>query len=108
MTFSDDTLKAYLQGSLGPEESDAIENAVENDPELEQRLMDLDPIAPVVREVFRDIPAAAPHFSFQRVKGVSPGEGECQARLITALSHRVRPRREAGSPCPRSRPKSLR
>ena len=60
MTFSDDTLKAYLRGSLGSEESDAIEAAVENDPELEQRLMDLDPIAPVVREVFRDIPAAAP------------------------------------------------
>ncbi|SLN39169.1 hypothetical protein [Ruegeria meonggei] len=60
MTFSDETLMAYLVGNLEEVEAGAIESAVEADPELEQRLMALDPFAPVVHGVFDQLPAAAP------------------------------------------------
>lgn len=60
MTFSDDMLLAYLKGSLGQEESRSIEAAVEADPVLERRLMELDPVAPIVRQVFQNVPAADP------------------------------------------------
>ena len=61
MKFSDETLKAYLEGNLNGDEATAIEQAVEVDPELEQRLMALDPFAPVVEAVFERVPAEAPH-----------------------------------------------
>ncbi|WP_170765656.1 hypothetical protein [Ruegeria lacuscaerulensis] len=61
MKFSDETLKAYLEGNLDGDEANAIEEAVETDPDLEQRLMALDPFAPVVQAVFEHVPAKAPH-----------------------------------------------
>ncbi|WP_171205845.1 hypothetical protein [Ruegeria sp. HKCCA0235A] len=60
MTFSDETLLAYLEGTLDEAQSRAIEAAVEDDVELERRLMALDPFAPVVRQVFETLPTAAP------------------------------------------------
>ncbi|WP_170418901.1 hypothetical protein [Ruegeria atlantica] len=60
MKFSDETLKAYLEGNANVAEAAAIEAAVETDPALEQRLMGLDPLAPVVHSVFENIPADAP------------------------------------------------
>lgn len=60
MKFSDETLLAYLEGTLDQAQCDAIEAAVEDDVELELRLMSLDPFAPVVQQVFEDVPAIAP------------------------------------------------
>ncbi|WP_171235856.1 hypothetical protein [Ruegeria sp. HKCCA6837] len=60
MTFSDETLVAYLEGTLDEAQSRAIEAAVETDTTLEQRLMALDPFAPIVRDVFEKLPAEAP------------------------------------------------
>ena len=57
MTFSDETLLAYLNGNLDETDAQEIESAVEADPELEQRLMALDPFAPVVRGVFEKLPS---------------------------------------------------
>jgi anti-sigma factor RsiW len=60
MKFSDETLLAYLEGNLDEAEASAIENAIEADPELEQRLMALDPFAPVVQSVFERVPSETP------------------------------------------------
>ncbi|MEO1109735.1 MAG: hypothetical protein AAFX90_17620 [Pseudomonadota bacterium] len=60
MTFSDETLLAYLEGNLEEAEARQIEQAVEADPELEQRLMALDPFASMVQGVFEAIPVQAP------------------------------------------------
>ena len=60
MTFKDEDLLAYLEGTLDANQSRAIENAVEADPELEARLMALDPIAGVVHDAFQGVPAKAP------------------------------------------------
>lgn len=60
MTFSDETLLAYLEGTLDEAQSCAIEAAVEDDVELERRLMALDPFAPVVQDVFENLPTEAP------------------------------------------------
>ncbi|WP_170336486.1 anti-sigma factor family protein [Ruegeria arenilitoris] len=60
MKFSDETLLAYLEGNLDEAEASAIENAIETDPELEQRLMALDPFAPVVQSVFERVPTETP------------------------------------------------
>ncbi|WP_425079229.1 hypothetical protein [Ruegeria denitrificans] len=60
MTFSDETLLAYLEGTLDEVQSRAIEAAVEDDAELESRLMALDPFAPVVQDVFEKLPTEAP------------------------------------------------
>ncbi|WP_037312703.1 hypothetical protein [Ruegeria halocynthiae] len=63
MKFSDETLRAYLEGNVDEAEATAIEHAVEADPDLEQRLMALDPFAPVVQTVFEAIPAEAPQIN---------------------------------------------
>ncbi|NOD93826.1 hypothetical protein GS636_13625 [Ruegeria sp. HKCCD4884] len=60
MTFSDETLLAYLEGTLDEAQSRAIEAAVEEDAELERRLMALDPFVPVIQEVFETLPAEEP------------------------------------------------
>ncbi len=60
MKFSDETLLAYLEGSLDEAEVHAIEAAVAEDTGLEARLMALDPFAPVVQQVFDDVPAEVP------------------------------------------------
>jgi len=60
MTFSDETLLAYLDGSLDEAEARAIEDAVAEDVALESRLMALDPIASVVQQVFENVPAETP------------------------------------------------
>ncbi|WP_298849032.1 hypothetical protein [uncultured Ruegeria sp.] len=62
MTFSDETLLAYLEGTLDEAQSRAIEAAVEDDAEFERRLMGLDPFAPIIQDVFEKLPAEAPKF----------------------------------------------
>ncbi|GAA6160043.1 hypothetical protein NBRC116589_22170 [Ruegeria sp. HU-ET01832] len=60
MKFSDETLIAYLEGTVDDDQATAIEHAVEDDPELEARLMALDSFAPMVQAVFEKVPAEAP------------------------------------------------
>ncbi len=60
MKFSDETLLAYLEGNLDEAEARAVESAVEDNPELEQRLMALDSFAPLVQAVFERLPAQDP------------------------------------------------
>lgn len=60
MKVSDDTLLAYLDGTLDEDQCRAIEAAVEGDAELEQRMMALDPIAPMVQQVFDKLPSDVP------------------------------------------------
>ena len=57
--WSDEGLLAYLDGTLDPAESEALERAVEADPELEARLMALDGVAPIVAESFQGLGAQA-------------------------------------------------
>ncbi|MFY2825375.1 hypothetical protein [Ruegeria sp. MALMAid1280] len=72
MKFSDETLTAYLEGKLEEAEARAIESAVEADPELEQRLMALDPFAPVVQAVFERVPAETPAVDLPAPAAVVP------------------------------------
>ncbi|SDX73640.1 hypothetical protein SAMN05444358_11057 [Ruegeria halocynthiae] len=60
MKFSDETLLAYLEGSLDEAQARVIEDAVAEDPTLESHLMALDPYAPVVKQVFEAVPAETP------------------------------------------------
>ncbi len=60
MKYSDETLLAYLEGTLDEAEASAIERAVAEDSALEHRLMALDPFAPVVQQVFQTLPTDDP------------------------------------------------
>lgn len=72
MKFSDETLLAYLEGSLDEDQCRAIEAAVEEDVTLEERLMSLDPFAPVVQQVFEGLPADTPHVDLPEMVAASP------------------------------------
>lgn len=54
--FSDEDLIAYHTGDLDAERGRALETALGSDPDLERRLMALDPLAPVVAQAFHGIP----------------------------------------------------
>lgn len=56
MTLSDDTLRAFLADSLSEEETQAIVNEMEADPDLERRIMALDELAAPVGSVMRGLP----------------------------------------------------
>lgn len=60
MKFSDETLLAYLEGNLDESEARAIEDVLADDPELESRLMALDPFAAAVQKAFEGLPAETP------------------------------------------------
>ncbi|WP_170773308.1 hypothetical protein [Ruegeria lacuscaerulensis] len=72
MKFSDETLTAYLEGNVDEAEANAIETAVAADPELEARLMALDPFAPVVQAVFENVPAEAPQVDLPEPQSAVP------------------------------------
>ncbi|CUH47196.1 hypothetical protein [Ruegeria atlantica] len=74
MKFSDETLRAYLEGNADAAEAAAIEAAIETDLALEQRLMTLDPLAPVVQSVFENIPADAPQLELPQPMQVSTAD----------------------------------
>lgn len=59
MTYSDATLQDYLAGNLSAEDASVLEAAVENDPELEARLIALDAVGADVASVFLQIPEQA-------------------------------------------------
>ncbi|CUJ98255.1 putative transmembrane transcriptional regulator (anti-sigma factor) [Ruegeria denitrificans] len=85
MKFSDETLMAYLEGKLDEAEIRAIESAVEADPALEQRLMALDPFAPVVQAVFEHVPAEAPQVDLpQPMAPATPAGGGLRLLAVAA------------------------
>ncbi|WP_057465147.1 hypothetical protein [Pseudovibrio sp. POLY-S9] len=58
MTYTDEHLRSYLAGSLDPETAQQIEADLESDPILEQRLLALEGLLPVVQQGFAEIPDA--------------------------------------------------
>lgn len=83
MKFSDEMLVAYLEGTLDEAEARAIEDAVEADPDLEQRLMALDSFAPVVQAVFTDVPAEEPRVNLPDAS-VRPAGGGLRLLAVAA------------------------
>ena len=82
MKFSDETLMAYLEGSLDETQCRAIDAAVEDDAELERRMMALDPFAPVVQGVFEGLPAQAPQLDLPEAKVPVPSNSGSPLRLL--------------------------
>lgn len=79
MTFSDETLLAYLNGALDDAGVRAIEDAIEQgDPDLEQRLMAMDPFAAAVHSVFEEFPGHQPEV---HLPPVSPAVSSGWSRL---------------------------
>ncbi|WP_170384372.1 hypothetical protein [Ruegeria atlantica] len=72
MKFSDETLLEYLEGKLDESGANAIESAVETDPDLELRLMALDPYAPAVQAVFDRLSAETPQIDLP--ESVAPAQ----------------------------------
>jgi anti-sigma factor RsiW len=58
MSFSDRELKDFLAGDTSPEKTHEIEAAMMSDQAVERRIMTLDSIAPLVRDVMVGIPSA--------------------------------------------------
>ncbi|WP_108820535.1 anti-sigma factor [Pseudovibrio sp. Alg231-02] len=58
MTYTDEHLRSYLAGSLDSETAQQIEADLESDPILEQRLLALEGLLPVVQQGFAEIPDA--------------------------------------------------
>jgi len=56
MTYSDETLKDYLNGALPDAESEAIELTISMDEALQRRMMALDPFATPVADAFQGLP----------------------------------------------------
>ncbi|NOD88140.1 MULTISPECIES: hypothetical protein [unclassified Ruegeria] len=84
MKFSDETLLAYLEGTLDETQSRAIEAAVEEDSEFERRLMALDPFAPVIQKVFETLPAEAPKIELPEPVEQAPGGGVLRLFAVAA------------------------
>lgn len=59
MTYSDETLKSYLDGALPEAEAKALEQAMSTDEALQRRLMALDTFAAPVAETFQNLPGEA-------------------------------------------------
>ena len=57
MTYSNDTLKEFLNGTLAEDTARAIETALETDTELGERIMALDTFAAPIREVMEVLPS---------------------------------------------------
>ncbi|WP_300069788.1 hypothetical protein [uncultured Ruegeria sp.] len=86
MKFSDETLMAYLEGSLDETQCRAIEAAVEVDAELERRMMALDPFAPVVQGVFEGLPAQVPQVDLPEATVAVPSNSGSPLRLLAVAA----------------------
>ncbi len=75
MKFSDETLLAYLNGTVDEAQARAIEDAVAEDSALEKRLMALDPFAEAVQQVFQGIPPHEPQVDLPAPKPVQNALG---------------------------------
>lgn len=80
-SYSDQQLEAYLDGSVSEEDAAAIEHAISRSPELEQRLLALEPLSPIARDAFAEVP------SNERLRGLLPPETTQQSpRRVAQLS----------------------
>ncbi len=86
MKFPDETLLAYLEGSLDEAEARAVEDAVADDPALEARLMALDPFASVVKQVFEAVPSDVPHVELPAPQPVRAEAGAGLMRLLAVAA----------------------
>ncbi|MEX0285392.1 MAG: hypothetical protein AB3N23_12350 [Paracoccaceae bacterium] len=86
MHFSDDNLRAYLDGQADADLSRLIEDAVEGDPDLEQRLMALDPFAAAVQEAFLAVPNAARLAKVDLPEAERPSSGGAWRGVAVAAS----------------------
>ena len=59
MSYSDETLKSYLDGALPDAEAEALEQAMSTDEALQRRLMALDSVAAPVAKTFQALPGEA-------------------------------------------------
>ena len=59
MTYSDDTLRQFLDGVLDPAKTKEIETAMLSDADLERRIMGLDDLAASVKAVMESLPSEA-------------------------------------------------
>jgi len=59
MTYSDEALKAYFDGTMPDAETEALELQLSIDDTLQHRLMALDPYAASVAETFQNLPGEA-------------------------------------------------
>ena len=57
--YTDEDLLTYLNGDFDEDAAQSLEQAVGEDPELEQRLMGLDPLAAMVGQAFESVPRDA-------------------------------------------------
>lgn len=80
-SYSDQQLEAYLDGSISEEDAAAIENAMSRSPELEHRLLALEPLSRIAREAFDEVP------SDERLRGLLPPETTQESpRRVAQLS----------------------
>lgn len=84
MKFSDETLLAYLEGTLDEARSRKLEEAVEADPDIEARLMALDPIAGMVQEVFQTLPAETPQVDLPDPAASAPSASPMRLVAVAA------------------------
>ncbi len=84
MKFSDETLLAYLEGSLEESEARAIEDAVADEPALESRLMALDPFAAAVQQAFEDVPAKTPQVDLPQLVATQSSAGPMRLLAVAA------------------------
>ncbi|MEX0277869.1 MAG: hypothetical protein AB3N19_10150 [Ruegeria sp.] len=89
MKFSDETLSAYLEGTLNEGEARAIEDTVGDDLALEQRLMALDPFAPVVKQVFEAVPAQTPQVDLPDAVASQPANSAAAPFRLLAVAASV-------------------
>lgn len=80
-SYSDQQLKSYLDGSFSEEEALVLEDALSRSPELEHRLLALEPLSPLAYEVFATVP------SDERLRGLLPSEATQKSpRRVAQLS----------------------
>ncbi len=71
MTYSDDILQRYLDGALSAAQTAELEATIADDPELQRRLMALDPFAESVADAFRGVPDET---RLERLRAAIPDE----------------------------------
>ncbi|QBF33688.1 hypothetical protein [Thalassococcus sp. S3] len=56
MTFTDEDIRAYLHGTMTPEDAARLEDVLARDPSLQDRVAHHDPLAAIVKDAFANVP----------------------------------------------------